>query len=639
MTLRSRSSRVTVLALAGALVSAALASAPLAVAEPPVRTTQGQTAKEKREDAKTARHIRSCARPALSPSVRLAPEEQGAKPPRPQRVARDVAGAGRVLRAPARAQALAVAAVLAGDLDRGKPTKRFYKRLDKVKGWETLPPSIAVHRVLGTPDPFRYEAHWPEAVRMLDSFSPAETKAVESLVSAGGRAPSRCYASASDVSALPLPPGTSFEVKSPKRGTPGDAAEATEAGVAGVAGVAGAAGAPPLERETLFEAACGTPVVAATAGTVTVTQDNAAAGPWLISVRSAKDVITWYSHVQKPRVGDGDTVLVGQPLAEVGDLGDVRSCALGISIQSVSAKGNARELDPVDYLTELGAAVPDGPTTIPETSFRIATYNVLGFHLTAPGGGRPGWGNGASRVAAGKARLEASGVDIVVLNEFESPQAAVFENDAEWVLYRAAANNTFRDGNYNGNAIAWKRADWKLVDETQFLVPYKTTLHMPVLTLENLDTGALIRVIGVHNPASTQRAGNQQAARNTARAIEIAGMRELREADPDIPIVIAGDMNERETVFCSFTGTGFLQSSAGGSVGGACRYPRHGPVDWIFATLDLDFLGQDIDQSFLGRITDHPLVLADVVYPQHQAVEVAEEIGDPNLKAGAKQQG
>ena len=35
----------------------------------------------------------------------------------------------------------------------------------------------------------------------------------------------------------------------------------------------------PVDRETLFQASCGTPVVAATAGTVTVTQDNAIAGP------------------------------------------------------------------------------------------------------------------------------------------------------------------------------------------------------------------------------------------------------------------------------------------------------------------------------------------------------------------------
>ena len=147
------------------------------------------------------------------------------------------------------------------------------------------------------------------------------------------------------------------------------------------------------------------------------------------------------------------------------------------------------------------------------------------------------------------------------------------------------------------------------------------------MTLENLDTGALIRVIGVHNPASTAKAGNQQGARNTARAIEIAGMQELREQDPEIPILIAGDMNERETVFCSFTGTGFLQSSAGGSVGGGCQYPRHGPVDWIFSTLDLDFLGQDIDQSFLGRISDHPLVLGRRGLPGARGAGVARAAG------------
>ncbi|MBJ7358179.1 peptidoglycan DD-metalloendopeptidase family protein [Nocardioides sp.] len=616
----SRPRRAWAGALASLLVSAGLAGTPLAAAQP----DQAVSADEKRQDAVTARHLRSCARPALSPSVRLVPQKQGADATGPQQVARDVAAAGRELRASARAQALAVAAVLAGDLDDGWPAKRFYQRLDRIDGWETLPPTIAVHRVLGTPDPFRYEKHWTEAVRMLASLSPARPQTVESLVSAGGRAPSRCYAAASDVSALPLPPGTAFQV------TPSTA-------VAPAADPASATGpaAPAPRRETLFKAACGTPVVAATAGTVTVTQDNPAAGPWLISVRSAEGIVSWYSHVQNPKVGDGDTVLVGQQLAEIGDLGEVDTCALGISIQSVNAQGKTKELDPVGYLTQLGAAVPEGPTIIPETGFRIATYNVLGFHLTAPGGGRPGWGNGASRVAAGKAKLEAAGVDIVILNEFESPQAAVFESDPEWTLHRATPNNVFRDGNSNGNAIAWKTADWKLLESTEFLVPYKTTLHMPVLTLENLDTGAVIRVIGVHNPASTARAGNQQAARNNARAIEIAGMQELRAEDPDIPILIAGDMNERETVFCSFTGTGFLQSSAGGSVGGSCQYPRHGPVDWIFGTLDLDFLGQDIDQSFLGRISDHPLVLADVVFPQHEAPDAPEEVGDPNLKAGA----
>jgi murein DD-endopeptidase MepM/ murein hydrolase activator NlpD/endonuclease/exonuclease/phosphatase family metal-dependent hydrolase len=615
-TLRANRARSPLaLAAAGTLVAGALALAPLAstataTADSPARAVAAEKERE--------RQVRSCAKPALSPSVRLSPEDasQGQEPTREQKVARAVAGAGRELKLPARAQALAVAAVLAGDVDRGKSTKKFFKRLKKVKGWETLPPSIAIHRVLGTPDPFHYEGVWPRAVKLLASLSPTEARAVESLVSAGGRAPSRCYASASDPSALPLPPGTSFVVKPPAKHKQVDVEAA------------------PIDHETLFEASCGTPVVAATAGRVTVTQDDATAGPWLISVRSADNIVTWYSHVQNPRVGDGDTVLVGQPLAEVGDLGKVESCALGLSIQSRAAQEDPRELDPVEFLTNRGAAIADGPTVIPETGFRVATYNVLGYHLTQPGGGRPGWGNGASRVAAGKAKLEASGVDIVVLNEFETPQANVFTSDPEWTLHRAAPNNTFRDGNTNGNAVAFKTADWKILETTAILVPYKTTLHMPVVTLENLDTGAVIRVIGVHNPASTARAGNQQAARNNAKALEIAAIQQLRAEDPDIPIIIAGDMNERESLYCSFSSTGILQASAGGTVG-SCATPRHGPVDWIFSTLDLDFLGQDIDQSFLGRISDHPLVLADVVYPEHEAPEAPEELGDPNLQKKA----
>lgn len=606
----TRRTRSLVLVLVAALVSCALAMAP---ATATLSASKNSSAKEKREDARTAKHVRSCAKPALSPSVKLKPEAKGEKPSKEQRVARAVAGAGRVLTMPARAQALAISAVLAGDLDKGKRTKVFFKRLKKVKGWETLPPSIAVHRVLGTPDPFRYERHWGPAVKLLASFSPTEGKAVESLVSAGGRAPSRCYASASDASALPLPPGTSFQVKEPKKVTTPIAADVA-----------------PVEHETLFQAACGTEVVAATAGTVTVTQDNAIAGPWLISVRSADNIVTWYSHVQNPRVGDGDTVLVGQPLAEVGDLGKVESCALGLAIQSRAGQEDPKELDPVEYLTTKGAAVPDAPAVIPATSFRVATYNVLGYHLTQPGGGRPGWGNGASRVAAGKAKLEANGVDIVVLNEFETPQANVFSSDPEWTLFRAEPNNVFRDGNTNGNAIAFKTADWRIVESTEILVPYKTTLHMPVLMLENLSTLARIRVIAVHNPASTAAAGNQQAARNNAKAIEIAAIRQLRAEDPEVPVIIAGDMNERDTVYCSFSSTGILQSSAGGTVG-SCAAPRHGPVDWIFSTTDLDFVGQYVDTSTLRSISDHPMVLADVVYPEHRAPFVPEALGDPNL--------
>ncbi|MDQ4055176.1 MAG: peptidoglycan DD-metalloendopeptidase family protein, partial [Actinomycetota bacterium] len=503
----------------------------------------------------------------------------------------------------------------------------FYDRLDGIGSWETLPPTIAIHRVLGTPDPFRYERFWPTAIKMLKKIA-ADANAVESHVSTAGLAPSRCYVTQSDVSALPLPPGSAFTVRTaPAAPAKGDTTTATD-GPSGQGTPATPAAQP---TETRFDAACGTPVVAATRGVVELVSDNAEAGPWLIKVRwDEKNVTTSYAHAQDPTVTDGQVVLAGDVLAEVGDLGAVDRCSLGLSM-TTREDGKVRQLDPLGWLTANGAAVGEQPTRIGETTFRIASYNVLGHHLTAPGGGRPGFAPGTTRVANGIGRLESYGASIVVLNEFESPQAGVLLADGDWGLHRATFNNTFRDGNGSGNAIAWRTDTWKMVDATEFTVPWQVTLHMPVVRLEHVDTKAQVIVIGVHNPASTSVKGNQSGARTVARQIELAYITDLHAAMPGVPILFAGDMNERSEAFCGFTGTGILQSSAGGSVGGGCSVPPHGPVDWIFGTLDIDFTGQIIDRGTLGRISDHPLLFGDVVFPEHEIPSFLVERGDPAL--------
>ena len=379
---------------------------------------------------------------------------------------------------------------------------------------------------------------------------------------------------------------------------------------------------------TELSAPCGTPVVAATAGTVQVVADEDA-GPWLIKVRQPKTgVTTWYAHVQAPRVRSGESVLVGQQLAEVGDLGTVTSCSLGLTVTK-RADGETRALDALPYLVGRGATVGDQPTTIPATSFRVASYNVLGHHRTVPGGSKPGFPSGFTRLSAGMSKLEAAGASIVVLNEFETPSADVVLSRGGWGLHRATPNNVFRNGNTNGNAVAWREDVWEQVGTDEFTVPWSVTLHMPVVSLRHRETGAQVFVIGIHNPASTSRAGDQSGARDRARIIELENLQRLRTEAPGVPIIFMGDFNERSEAFCYFTVPGFLASSAGGSIGSPCSVPRHGPVDWIFGTLDLDFAGQVIDRSFLGRISDHPLLLADVVYPEHEVPEHLVERGEP----------
>lgn len=601
--------------LGAALVAASLVLGVLAAGSPGVGAPARPAAPPGDVD------VRQCARPALSPALKLKP------PAGAQGRALEIhtlAQRGRELRVPARAQALAAAALLAGDLRSGRPVTGFYQELTTLDSWETLPPTIAIHRVLGTPDPFRYETTWPAAVKLLKKVA-ADVGAVESQVSTAGLAPSRCYVTQSDVSALPLPPGSAFTVRS---------TQAPNSAGGGKKGTkpSGAASATPAARpETRFDAACGTPVVAATRGVVEFVPDDAAAGPWLIRVRwDEKNLATSYAHVQNPAVTDGQLVLAGDPLAEVGDLGAVDRCSLGLTMSS-RVKGKARSVDPLTWLTNNGAAVGDQPTRIADTTFKIASYNVLGHHLTAPGGGRPGWGPGTTRVANGLARIESAGASIIVLNEFETPQAGVVLGDGDWDLHRATPNNTFRDGNSNGNAIAWRTDTWKLVASTEFTVPWQVTLHMPVVRLEHAESKAQVIVIGVHNPASTSVKGNQSGARATARQIELEYITSLHERLPGVPILLAGDMNERAEAFCGFTGTGVLQSSAGGSVGGSCRMPSHGPVDWIFGTLDIDFTGQYIDRGALGGISDHPILYGDVHFPGHELPSFLVERGDPAL--------
>ena len=570
-----------------------------------------------------------CARPAPLPALGVTPGPSAVRTVAASAVRRDV---------PARAEALAVTAVLADDLE-ARDAAGFYRELSRTPGWESLPPTLALHRVLGTPDPFAYEELWPRATAVLGDLAGRPADVVAAAVAPGGGAPRSCAAPSSSRS-LPLPHGSAYDVTAARDRRTGD--------------------------ELLLEAACGTPVLAATPGYAAVTRDDPRGGPWVLTV-TAGGAATRYTHLQRVLVADGAVVTAGQPVAEVGDLGSVDACALGVASRTAGGaerdatqvvrwlvSGTAptspgrppgppagaageSEVLPSTPLEELVAAVEEltapvsprprrgpgssdapGPGAVPEaqpgaaTTFRVGSFNVLGSHLTAPGGSKPGFAPGPQRMARGLARIESSGTSVVVLNEFETPAASVVGSDGDWQLHRATPNNRFRDGNTNGNAVAWRTDTWSAVAVDEFTVPWRVTLHMPVVTLQHRSTGARVTVVGVHNPATTARAGNQSGARAVARRTELAQVASLRQADPATPVVIAGDFNERDEVYCDFLDSG-LQSSAPGPAGGAgCRAPGH-TVDWVFGTPGLTFRGEVVDRSTLGTISDHPLLTAAVV--------------------------
>ena len=84
---------------------------------------------------------------------------------------------------------------------------------------------------------------------------------------------------------------------------------------------------------TDFSVPCGTPVIAATSGTVEIDATQAWAGSWLVKVVTGPDsVATWYAHMQSLDVHDGQSVGAGERLGESGARGNATGCHLHFEV-------------------------------------------------------------------------------------------------------------------------------------------------------------------------------------------------------------------------------------------------------------------------------------------------------------------
>jgi murein DD-endopeptidase MepM/ murein hydrolase activator NlpD len=99
-------------------------------------------------------------------------------------------------------------------------------------------------------------------------------------------------------------------------------------------------------------ARCGTPLVAARAGKVIFKGYHRLAGYYLVISGSATDQDYVYAHLRAPSfVNEGDRVLTGQPIGEVGDSGNAQGCHLHFELWS--APGWYRGGQPFDPLPQL----------------------------------------------------------------------------------------------------------------------------------------------------------------------------------------------------------------------------------------------------------------------------------------------
>ena len=249
------------------------------------------------------------------------------------------------------------------------------------------------------------------------------------------------------------------------------------------------------------------------------------------------------------------------------------------------------------------------------TKFHVASFNILGYNHTAKGGDRKGMANGIKRMEYAYRILRNHHVNVVGFQELQPQQYEKFKKmtGRSWSVYPGARLERIA----MHNSIAWKTKKWDKVDATYIKIPYfkGELVKMPVVKLRHRETGRLVYFANFHNPADSY--GNAQKWRDEARRKQIdLAKRKFAEG---VPLIITGDMNEREKYFCNMVAKAPMRAANGGSNTRKkpCNTPEPMGIDWIFGSKYINFSQYKKHESRLvAKTTDHPFIVARASIPR-----------------------
>ncbi len=272
-------------------------------------------------------------------------------------------------------------------------------------------------------------------------------------------------------------------------------------------------------------------------------------------------------------------------------------------------------------LSMTGAASATQPSAARDRvrpDFRVATFNVLGYNHTVPGGDRKGFADGRTRTNYALRILNYWDIDVVGFQEFQTENRERFMKltGDTWAHY---PGDTLARIDMH-NSIAWRTDTWQLIESHTVKIPYffDWQVNMPYILLKHLKSGRLVWFANFHNPANSH--GNAEPKRTEAMRRQVVLANRLYATG--MPVVFTGDFNEREDYFCGLTRGAPMKASQGGSVGisSTCRPPTGPtarlPIDWIFGSTNLTFTKhKHRDGKLVQKTTDHPVIFADVALP------------------------
>jgi murein DD-endopeptidase MepM/ murein hydrolase activator NlpD len=215
--------------------------------------------------------------------------------------------------------------------------KRFYTALLAVAGWQQMPLTVAGQAVQRSAYPDAYAQWEPDATMLVSSVGPAVPRTVP-----GG--PERCVINGEWTQPVLAPVVSGFRT----------------------------AGRPGHDGVDLG-ASRGTPIRAASAGTVMVVRCNVTPASWgcdrdgspstpgcgwYVDIRHAGNIITRYCHMlTRPSVAEGQHVLTGQVIGTVGSSGHSSGPHLHFEVHVDGDRTSAGAVDPARWMLDHGAPI------------------------------------------------------------------------------------------------------------------------------------------------------------------------------------------------------------------------------------------------------------------------------------------
>lgn len=242
------------------------------------------------------------------------------------------------------------------------------------------------------------------------------------------------------------------------------------------------------------------------------------------------------------------------------------------------------------------------------SEFKMVDFNALAASMNSPGRPNHNWPTAVPRTDGLWQLLQTHQADVATFQEFQAPQRARLLQlmGGQYGIYPATEDRLMP------RAIIWRTDRFELVSGETLSNPwfFGGPRHTPRVLLRDKVSGVEFYVATYHNPPDTM--GNQSRWRHGDMYSQINSTNQLITSQKK-PIIVTGDMNDKQLAFCAWTGNSSMHAAAGGSNDGTCRPPPPRAVDWVFGSPEVTFSNYQLDPtSRARRISDHEMVVVDV---------------------------